>query len=209
MKSADGTASAMSALLRPVAALTVVVLSIAGCRTVERLIDPSPTPEACLSIGEQADGPPLTIEFLRDGPWDALVAEVVTAGEGRYNTPDGSVTTSRGSSKGGSGPAIITRYGIGGVEVLRGSEPTSDAVALRGGTVGCSRMDAHPRPDLRAGGRYVLWLRTGQFADGAEDPNLPQVIDAWPINQGFITTPNDGSITLAELRERLAAEDGP
>jgi hypothetical protein len=199
----------MSAL-RLLAVLVLVATASAACRTVERFVNPTPTAETCLSIGEQADGPPLTLAFMRDGPWDAVVANVTTDGEGRYNSPDGSVPTNRGGAGDPVGPPIVTRYGVDGAVILRGGDVAPVAVAIRGGSVGCSHMEAHPRPAIREGGRYLFWLRTGLFADGTEDPGLPQVVDAWPAGRdGLIGTPHDGLVTIAELRQQLAAGDDP
>jgi hypothetical protein len=198
----------MSALVRSIAALVLAVVALSGCRTVEKLIAPSPTPEPiCFGMGEVADGPPHTIELMAGlGERMVFVARVTAPGEARFNT-EGAVPVGSEAAMQASVPLpiIVTVHPVTIERVLDGDATGVEGIATRGGTVGCATFEAHPIIDLRAGGRYLVWLRPGMFIDETPDPAHPLVSDAWPVGPtGMIATPHDGSVSIDDLVTRLA-----
>ena len=62
-------------------------------------------------------------------------------------------------------------------------------------------MDRTPLP-LQKGGSYIFFVQPSADADGQGHPDLPVVLRAWPVDgSGQVQTPEDGSLSLAQLKD--------
>jgi hypothetical protein len=57
-------------------------------------------------------------------------------------------------------------------------------------------------PDLQKGKKYVFFLQPSPDADGQRHPDLPLVLEAWPVDDsGQVETAEEGSLALVTVED--------
>lgn len=164
-------------------------------------INPQPSPE-CITTDVNVDAIPPTVANLMGFSTDVFVAQVKSIEAGVWNTKDGT-PPGKGVKAGPKfDPSIVTPVNLQVTDTWFGDAgPGAIRVVNRGGTAGCSAFNVNIAPDLQKGSTYVFFLQPSTDADGQGRPDLPVVLRAWPVDaNGQVQTPEDGSLSLAQLK---------
>lgn len=181
---------------------------------------PSDTPSLIYGAGDPTkrcgsttltiEYPEYTTETLAAKGFDFVVADVVSAQPGIYNTPDGerpAIFSGKptGTPNQSARPAVYTPIDINVVSPVQGSlakGPTQ--VLVLGGRVDCFTMWVSPMPAIEKGARYVFVLSEALASDGKQAMASPQVTLAWPVDEKGMVATDDGQMSLDELTAVVA-----
>ncbi|HLO36737.1 MAG TPA: hypothetical protein VK194_11665 [Candidatus Deferrimicrobium sp.] len=132
-----------------------------------------------------------------------VVAEVKSIEAGVWNTTDGR-QPDRGVKNGPKfNPEVETPINLQVDDPWFGDAgPGALRVVNPGGSAGCVEYHVSNAPDPQIGRTYVFFLQPSPDADGQRHPELPLVLEAWPVDDtGQVETPHDGSLSLASLED--------
>jgi hypothetical protein len=121
-------------------------------------------------------------------------------GETHWSTPDGKRPSSMNE---GNNPHLFRDAEFSVEQVLRGPLATGPQVLrMEGGELGCDRIVYTPTPEPVEGQRSVVFLygdvdTRGEYA-------APAVNVVWPIVEGSVITPADGSLPLSNVEQSIA-----
>ena len=196
---------------------------LAGCRAGPAAEESTPAPsvleepaasvanEGCIGTTQSVSHAPYTIENLAGASKFAILGTVGAVNDGVWNTSDGAAPAEL-VSRGAVPPnaAIFTPIDMSVDQSLLGdSAGGSIRVMNEGGSDGCSVMSVSGAPTLEPGATYVLFLRDGTDSEGKIRSDFNVVITAWPVDEkGNVATERDGTVTLDELTDRVAAASG-
>lgn len=169
--------------------------------TGEGAVVPSPNGSIeCTIRREEASMVAPTIENMAAVSLMAVVGEMVSVDEPRWNTPDG--------SRPGTGrpPAEAQIYrgaaiNIGSIVRAEGSAARDQVIArLLGGKVGCDEYSAGYAPSVKEGKRYLFFLNETFNVGGTRSEDLG-LFAAWPIDPstGLVETPLEGHMPIAAV----------
>lgn len=161
---------------------------------------PRPSPD-CYGVDESVDTAPPTVANVMPFTTIVVVADVKSLEAGVWNTKDGK-QPDRGVKPGPKfDPAIETPVNLQVDDTwFGGAGPGALRVVNPGGTVGCVEHHVNNAPDLQKGKKYVFFLQPSPDADGQRHPDLPLVLEAWPVDEmGDVATHEEGSVSLAQL----------
>jgi hypothetical protein len=110
----------------------------------------------------------------------------------------GRIVTKEAAAFGGQAH-VYTPFTVEVERVIHGvAVPGPTRVSIEGGSVGCYEVNVDTVPRLELGARYVLFL-TGPA--GSDPP--PEVWDAWVVDDRDVVWTYQGSMSLAELVDRI------
>jgi hypothetical protein len=161
-----------------------------------------PRPD-CYGVDESVDTAPATVANVMPFTTIVVVADVTSVEEAIWNTKDGK-QPDKGVKNGPKfAPAIETPINLQVSDSWVGDAlPGALHVVNPGGTAGCVQYQVSNAPELRKGTTYVFFLQPGSGADGQRHPELPVVLEAWPVDgSGLVQTAEEGSVGLAKLED--------
>lgn len=167
---------------------------------------PSSAPQSspdCYGSNESVDTAPATVANVMPFTTIVVVADVKSLEAGVWNTKDGK-RPDKGVKNGPRfNPAIETPVNLQVDDTWVGDAgPGALRVVNPGGTAGCLEYHVSNAPDLQKGKRYVLFLQPSPDADGQRHPELPLVLEAWPVDgTGQVATAVEGSLALTQLED--------
>jgi hypothetical protein len=159
-----------------------------------------PSPD-CITTDVSVNAVPPTVANLMGFSKIVVVAQVKSLEAGVWNTKDGAQPGQGVKAGPRFNPAIVTPVNLQVTDTWFGDAgPGAMRVVNQGGTAGCSQWNVNIAPDLQKGGSYVFFLQPSADADGQGHPELPVVLRAWLVDAtGQVETPEDGSLTIAQL----------
>ena len=184
--------SAAGAITSPAPSSTAVVAAMT----------PQPNPD-CYGVDESVDMAPPTVANLMPYASIVVVADVKSLEAGIWNTKDGK-PPARGFKPGAKfDPQVETPVNLQVNDTWFGeARPGALRIVNPGGTAGCVEYHVSNAPNLQKGKTYVFFLQSSPDADGQRHPELPIVLEAWPVDgTGQVETAEEGSLTLAQLED--------
>jgi hypothetical protein len=193
------------------ASILLVTSLVAGCAPLSGPIgnprpgEGSPAPD-CYQVDESVDTPPRTIANLSRVTTSVVIAEVTAIEDGIWNTRDGRKPDRGVPGAPGSNAGIVTPVNL---DIERSVHGDAGPGALRvlnpGGTAGCVVHTVDNAARIVAGGRYAFFLQPGADAEGVRHPDVPQIIEAWPVSEdGLVETLYDGTLSLDDFEAAVA-----
>ena len=163
---------------------------------------PRPNPD-CYGIDESVDTAPPTVANVMPFTTIVVVADVRSLEAGIWNTMDGKQPDNGVKNGPKFAPAIETPINLHVSDSWVGNaSPEALRVVNPGGTAGCVDHHVNNAPDLQKGKKYVFFLQPSPDADGQRHPELPLVLEAWPVDgTGQVETAEEGSMSLAQLED--------
>jgi hypothetical protein len=161
-----------------------------------------PNPD-CYGVDESVDTAAPTVANVMPFTTIVVVADVKSLEAGIWNTKDGK-QPDKGVKNGPTfAPAIETPINLQVSDTWVGEAgPGALRVVNPGGTAGCVEHHVNNAPDLQKGKKYVFFLQPSPGADGQRHPELPVVLEAWPVDlTGHVETGVEGSLSLARLED--------
>lgn len=166
--------------------------------------DSSRSPD-CYTMTESVDAPPPSIKNLVPISSAVVIGRVASVEPGRWNTSDGAKPTDPRGSGPKYQPGIVTPVVVEVERSLVGDSVGELTVLLEGGVAGCIAHRVYPSPLIEPKRSYAFLLRPSRQADGTIQPEAPQVIAAWPIDDvGQIQTPVDGALSATDFAAAVA-----
>ncbi len=154
--------------------------------------------DRCTMVVQSYDMVDDSIEFAMQWADAVVVGTVEAIGEGRFNTPGDALAASDPVT-----PLDVYRpTNIRIDTVLRGDiEPSGLAVRLPGGHVGCDEYAPDSSEGVVGGARYLFFLSKFTDAKGNTVDELT-VTASWSLtDDGRVSTPYDGKVSIDELTE--------
>ena len=128
-----------------------------------------------------------------------FVGRVTDVGAGQMTTAN---RTPGASVVSPSRASVYTPVSIEVNTAIRGVQ-TGEAVdvQVQGGEIGCNRVIySNPPTDLSVGQQYVVFMiDAGRVAESG------RLLALWPVTDGLVRTPADGTLTIEELAARVQA----
>jgi hypothetical protein len=133
-----------------------------------------------------------------------VVASVDSIEEGIFNTPGGEPPDRPPEE--GYDPAVLTPVNLAVSSVIEGDQkPGTLRVVTPGGRAGCILHHVSNAPRVETGVTYVFFLHPSVQSNGERNPELPEMLVAWPVNDnGAVATEEDGVLTVEQLTDKVA-----
>jgi hypothetical protein len=159
----------------------------------------------CYIRNEAVDTPAYTIAFLMDYTTAVVVASVDSIEEGIFNTPGGEPPDRPPEE--GYDPAVLTPVNLAVSSVIEGDQEAGPLrVVTPGGRARCVLHQVSNAPHVETGVTYVFFLHPSVQSNGKRNPELPEMLVAWPLrDDGTVQTTEDGVLTVEQLTDKVTA----
>lgn len=176
--------------------------------TPQTASSPGPCGTNAASAFVSQDGAAPTIANRTFGAAIVAVGTVVSVGAPQWNTADGTAPAFTAAGHPPVWAEIYRPVSISFSSTAKGGAVSGIQARALGGTVGCFTYGVAGSPTLSVGSQFALFLGPSQSSTGFITSSLT-VTDAWPVTNGQVSTPEEGTMSVSSFLAATGAAAQP